>query len=292
MSEADQAAGAGERVPDLMIEKLALDELPAGRAAALRQALGTERAQERLAAIERSNAEILREHPPAEVAAAVQRRLARLDEAEAPRRGPAGWLMWAPMAAVAAAVLLWWVGRDGEPLGADGRDAPPVIAKAEPKVVPDAKDGVSQGPEQIYLKGDPRLMIDRMQDGRPTRMATGDAVGAGDLLQVAYLANGVQQGVVVSIDGAGVATLHFPASEQDSPALEQGGRVGLPESYELDAAPGFERFFFVTVDEAEPRLEVVRVLEAAQALARGGGAREAELALPEGWRQQSILLRK
>ena len=31
-----------------------------------------------------------------------------------------------------------------------------------------------EGPEQIYLKGDPRLMIDRVQDGRPTRMASGE----------------------------------------------------------------------------------------------------------------------
>jgi hypothetical protein len=295
MSGVHQASGAGEaeRVPDLMLEKLALGELPEDRAAALRQRLGAE-GEERLAAIERSNAEILREHPPGEVAAAVRQRLARLDgeaEAEASRRGSAGWLLWAPVMAGAAMALLWWVGRDGEPEGADGMRGAPVIAKAEAEVPPE-KIGESPGPEQIYLKGDPRLLIDRMQDGRPTRMVTGDAVAAGDLLQVGYLANGVQQGVVVSIDGAGVATLHFPASEGASPLLEQGGRVGLPESYELDAAPGFERFFFVTVDGAEPVLEPAKVMEAARALAGSERARDGELVLPQGWRQQSVLLRK
>jgi hypothetical protein len=288
MSERDRAADgqARERVPDLMIEKLALGELPEGQAAALRQRLAAD-GDERLAGIERSNAEILREHPPEEVAAAVRRRLARLD-AEAPRRASTGWLVWVPMAA-AAAVAIWWVGRDGEPAGQRG--APPVIAEADPEVPPQKLAG-DERPEQIYLKGDPRLMIDRMQDGRATRMATGDAVATGDLLQLGYIANGVQQGVVVSIDGAGVTTLHFPASEQASAVLEQGGRVGLPESYELDAAPGFERFFFVTVDGAEPKLEPAKVMEAARVLARGERASEGELVLPQGWKQQTILLEK
>ena len=32
----------------------------------------------------------------------------------------------------------------------------------------------------------------------------------------------------------------------------------LPDSYELDDAPGFERFFFVTLDVAEPRTAVMK----------------------------------
>jgi hypothetical protein len=290
MSEAERAMEEPERVPDLMIEKLALGELPEERAAALRRRLG-ERGDERLAGIERSNAEILCEHPPGEVAAAVRRRLARLEDEEAPRRASAGWLVWAPVAAMAGVALVWWVARDGEPAGTGGRDAPPVIAKAGTEVPP-TKVGGDEGPETVYLKGDPRLMIDRVQDGRATRMASGDAVAAGERLQVGYLANGVQQGVVVSIDGAGVATLHFPASEAASPVLEQGGRIGLPESYELDAAPGFERFFFVTVDGAEPKLEPAKVMEAARELAKGERAGDGALVLPQGWKQQSILLKK
>lgn len=285
MSEREQESAVGKRVPELFVEQLALGELPAERAAALRQRLAGE---ERLAAIEASNAAIMREHPPEEVAAAVRLRLARL-EAEEPRRAGAGWLVWAPVAVAAAVALVWWAGRDADPMGRP--DAPPVIAKAEPEVPP-TKVGGSQGPETIYLKGDPRLMIDRVADGRATRMAAGEVAAAGDRLQLAYLANGVQQGVVVSIDGAGVATLHFPASETASPALQQGGRVGLPESYELDAAPGFERFFFVTVDGAEPELEPAKVMAAARSLATGEAAEDGALVLPEGWKQQAILLKK
>jgi hypothetical protein len=283
--EANRVAGAS--APDLMVEKLALGELAGEQAAALRRRLD-EAGDERLAAIERSNAEILREHPPAEVAAAVRRRLARLED-ETPARARPSWLMWAPMAAAAAVALMWWVGGNDPETGIRGGEADPVvIAKAEPPVVAD--DGAT--PEQIFIKGDPVLMIDRVQDGRPQRMADAARVAAGDLLQVGYNAKGAQQGVVVSIDGAGVATLHFPAAEADDPRLDHGGPIPLSASYELDDAPGFERFFFVTVDTREPRLDVAGVMEAARMLARGADARDGELALPQGWRQQSILLRK
>lgn len=281
----DHDAGVRARVPDLMLEKLALDELPPAEATALRQRLGAEE-QARLVALARSNEEILREHPPAAVAAAVRQRLARLDEAE-PRRTSATWLAWAPVLTAAAVALVWWVSRDGTPTIDGPQQAPPVIAKAEPDHPPTQQD-----PETIYLKGDPRLTIDRIADGRPQRLSAGNRIAAGDVLQVGYLANGVQQGVVVSIDGAGVATLHFPSSEDGSARLEQGGRVGLRESYELDAAPGFERFFFVTVAGTEPTLEPARVMEAARALAKGEHPADGALVLPQGYAQQSILLEK
>lgn len=285
MSEREHRA---ERVPDLLVEKLALDELPAARAAALRERLGVS-AQARLEAIERSNAEILREHPPEEVAAAVRRRLARLDDA--PARGRAGWMMWAPIAAAAAVMLVWVVNRDGEaPAGGGATDGPELIATADPPRVPVGDDGAP--PEQIFLKGDPVLAIDKLRDGRLQRMDASALVAAGDQLQLSYNAKGAQQGVVVSIDGAGVATLHFPASEDDAPKLAHGGPVPLPESYELDDAPGFERFFFVTVDAGEPRLDVARVMEAARELAASEAASDGELGLPRAWRQQSLLLRK
>lgn len=292
-----------DQVPDLMLEKLALGELPEDRASTLRRRLEQD-GDERLAAIERSNAEILQQHPPAEVAAAVHRRLARLDDEEARGRGPTGWLMWAPVAAAAGLLLVWSVGRDGATGsgggadgGADGgSDGPVLIAEADPKV-PHAEGGAPQAeggaqPEQIFLKGDPVLSIDRVHDGRPQRMSHGGTVAAGELLQITYNAKGAQQGVVVSVDGAGVATLHFPTSELDDARLAHGGPIPLPASYELDDAPGFERFFFVTVDAGEPPLPVARVMEAARALATSDEAHDGALALPEGWRQQSIRLDK
>lgn len=282
-----------ERIPDLKVEKLALDELPSAEAEALRSRLQAE-GDGRLEAIAESNAQILREHPPAQVAAMIRRRLDRLDEEERPP-ARAGWMLWAPVAAAAGLALVWWVGRDES--GGEGRGTP-VIAKADDPpasadsggavVVPPVAD---EGPEQIFLKGDPQLLVDRIVELRPQTMSDRDSVTAGDRLQVSYRAAGNAQGVIVSIDGAGVATLHCPADETTSPRLDQGGRILLRESYELDDAPAFERFFFVTVAEDEPRLDVARVMDAARALAADDG-RAGELELPEGWRQQSLLLLK
>ncbi|MCH9684609.1 MAG: hypothetical protein K0V04_24445 [Deltaproteobacteria bacterium] len=276
-------------IPDLMLEKLALDELPTDEARALRSRLD-DSGRERLAAIEHSNAEILRELPPSQVAADVHRRLAEL---EAPTRERSSrWLVWAPVAAAAGVALMWWVGRDG-PTDPGGQTGPTVIAQGPVPAGPNADSAAADdGGEKIFLKGDPRLMIDRIEDRRPVRMDADDAVGAGDLLQLGYAANEAQQGVIVSIDGAGVATLHFPDREDASTALRQGGRIPLGTSYELDDAPKFERFFFVTVDGDQPQLRAAEVMDAARALASSPGAEGDPLALPDQLRQQSITLRK
>jgi len=279
-------------VPELWVEKLALGELSAAETEAVRARLG-DQAPERLAALARSNEEILGEHPPAEVAASIERRLARLDEEAKRRRSWGGPLAWAPLAVAAGVALVWWVS-PGDPAdpGLGGATGGDVIARSQPPAVPDPRSPGADGPEQILLKGDPVLMVDRIEAGRPQRMASDAPVAAGDLLQVTYNAKGAQQGVVVSIDGAGVATLHFPEAEADSPRLGHGGPVPLAQSYELDDAPDFERFFFVTVDAAQPRLDVARVVDAARRLATTERADEGALELPEGWRQQSIVLRK
>lgn len=281
-----------DRVPDLLVERLALGELPSAEANALRERLAAA-GDDRLEAIARSNAEILREHPPQQVAASIARRLERLEQDERPR-SHAGWMTWAPVAAAAGLALVWWMGRDDPKTVDDG-----TIAQVEPSrtadsgasgrpVGPGADD---QGPERIFLKGDPQLVVDRIENLRPVTMHDHDPAAAGDRLQVSYRAAGSAQGAIVSIDGAGVTTLHFPATEDASPRLDQGGRIPLAESYELDDAPGFERFFFVTVAQDEPPLDVARVLDAARTLAARDGL-EGELSLPEGWRQQSLVLRK
>ncbi len=278
-----------DAVPDLLVEKLALGELSATEARDVRERLG-DAAEDRLAALAESDQALLEEQPPARVAAEVERRLARLERDEERSRSP-GWLVWAPVAAAAGIALVWWV-NGSTPKSDPSGDQPDVIAEVTPPVVPDKLPVADDGPEQILLKGDPVLMIDRIENGRPQRMIADASVAAGDLLQVTYNAKGAEQGVVVSIDGAGVATLHYPEAETGSPQLDHGGPRPLTESYELDDAPGFERFFFVTVDVRDPKLDVARVMDAARTLASGDAARDGSLALPEGWRQQSTLLVK
>lgn len=279
------------RIPDLMVEKLALDELPKAEAEALRARLEAD-GDERLAAIAESNAELLRSYPPDQMAAVIRRRIERLEEDERPP-ARAGWMLWAPVAAAAGLALVWWVGRDDAATDnaviARTDDPPPRAESGGSVVTPPIAD---DGPEQIFLKGDPQLLVDRIVELRPQTMSDRDDVSAGDRLQVSYRAAGHAQGAIVSIDGAGVATLHFPADEAASPHLDQGGRIPLSQSYELDDAPAFERFFFVTVAEDEPRLDVAKVMDAARALAATDDGLEGDLALPEAWRQQSLVLLK
>jgi hypothetical protein len=89
-------------------------------------------------------------------------------------------------------------------------------------------------------------------------LARGDKVTQGDVVQLAYNAMGATHGVIFSIDGRGTVTLHFPSERTGSTALKAKGANALDFSYELDDAPRFERFFFVTSDKP---VDVGTVLE-------------------------------
>jgi hypothetical protein len=141
----------------------------------------------------------------------------------------------------------------------------------------------------VRFKGAPMLMVYRQgPDGRAEQLPNGAHAGTGDLLQIAYAPDGAAYGAVVSLDGRGAVTLHSPPSADGSTALA-AGPVTLPHAYELDDAPGFERFVLVTSDRPVP---VPAVLEGARAVAGRSGAAEAPLPLPPGLAQRSFLLIK
>ena len=121
------------------------------------------------------------------------------------------------------------------------------------------------------------------------RLADGASVQAGDRLQLQYRAGDRGHGAIVSIDGRGVATLHFPSSPAASTRLREGGLVALDHSYELDDAPAFERFVLVTADEP---FSVATALDAARWLARSGDPQHTELPLPASLHQTSFLVKK
>ncbi|HEY5908808.1 MAG TPA: hypothetical protein VIZ31_12255, partial [Vicinamibacteria bacterium] len=111
-----------------------------------------------------------------------------------------------------------------------------------------------------------------------------------DLVQLAYQAVGRRYGAIVSIDGRGVVTQHLPASGSEAAPLQAGAPVPLPQAYELDDAPGFERFYLVTSDAPFPLESVVAAVRRRHtASAPAGGAR---LDLPNGMDQAAFLLRK
>ena len=282
------------RMPTWLLERVMLDEVPPELADEVRQILDEnpdERA--RLAALERSNAEILAALPPARVAAEVARRagspggFALLFDAVRPGGRPranfrrrvfalSSSLAVAAGVALVAVTVVRQVGRSGEttPGGGD--------------------TGHGLGPETgevTTAKGHARLMLHRKGDGEAApQLSDGALVSAGDRIQVKYQANGRRHGVILSIDGRGVVNLHFPADEGGSTLLEPRGAVALDHSYELDDAPAFERFAFITSDEP---IRPAEVLAGARSLASDPQRRASdELRLAAGQRQIWYTLRK
>ena len=136
----------------------------------------------------------------------------------------------------------------------------------------------------------PRLYVYRHRTGGDQRLPDGARAARGDLLQLAYRSRGGGYGVLLSIDGRGKATLHWPEKSDNGAAkLQPADEVRVPSSYELDDAPAFERFFFV---RAATPFSVATAIEAARALAAQPSARTQSLALPPGFEQISLALDK
>lgn len=93
--------------------------------------------------------------------------------------------------------------------------------------------------EPTTIKGDLRLLVHRLGDDRP--LVDGDDAESGETLQLRYVSAGHQHAVAFSVDGAGTVTPHPLGTFQ-------AGTHAFPDSYELDDAPAFERFFLVADD--------------------------------------------
>jgi hypothetical protein len=142
--------------------------------------------------------------------------------------------------------------------------------------------------ENIRLKGqNPSLYIYRGSQKDAELLKNNSNVKERDLLQLSYDSAGSKYGIIFSIDGRGTVTLHFPDNIYSNTRLDFGGKVYLPYSYELDNAPFFERFFFLTSDN---ELDVREVMEKAGRIAKGNKSEMLTLA-PE-IKQQSIILFK
>jgi hypothetical protein len=241
------------RLPDYLLERLALGELPEEAARAAQEQLAHEPGgAKRLEDLRASDAALLAQHPPQAAATEIARRqrtvIVQL------RRRRAAWL--AASAGVFAAVVL----------------------------------AVVLLPEQTGIKGDAGLLVYRSRGAQVELLENGATARAGDTVQLAYVRAHQTYGAIVSVDGAGKVTLHIPEQDGEAARLVRDARTQLPHAYELDAAPGFERFFLITNDSpfrASIPLEAARKLAA-----RGDAARTEPLALPKRFEQSSFLLLK
>jgi hypothetical protein len=275
------------RIPTWLLERVILDEVPPELADEVREILDEspeERA--RLAELERSNAEILAELPPARVAAEVARR------AESARgyaflfafhrsggghglRGRRLLALSSSLAVAAGAVLIAVaVGRGGsQPV------AQPVIDG----------DGRAEAGDTTRVKGPPRLRLSRKRDrGKPELLKDNAVVYPGDRIEIEYVPSYAKHGIILSIDGRGVVNLHFPPRAGGSTLLEHrdGGKPSsVGHSYLLDDAPDYERFVFIA---SKGEIAVADMVARVEALAsdpqrRAAGTLELAGDVVESW---------
>ncbi len=266
-----------KRVPDWMWERYLLDELPRKKRRQLDQLLERDPAlRAGLEKLRLSDRQILSSYPPERMIPEILRRAALDRPRPAARRR---WrLAWVAAPALALAVFLLLV-------------LPPLLRQRL------ELPGSAGEENYTAMKGDapitratPALQLYRREGDAGERLLDGGTARPGDLLQVAFVPGKQTHGVILSIDGAGAVSLHFPETAEGDTTLPAGSRVFLPRSYELDAAPGFERFFFIT---ARAPLPTAAILEKARALgADRGRAMTAGLDLPGGYGQLSLLIRK
>jgi hypothetical protein len=261
-------------LPDWLVERAALDEVaPASRDRIARS--DPRELADRIAALRDDNAAELARHPAGPVVAQLEARVAALARQRTEYRGRRRRWSWGGLGLAASAAAVLVVTRlvpertvtDGPPRAGDTQD-----------------DGTR-------VKGSPRLVAFRQVGGEVERLEQDAVVRAGDVIQLRYKAGGQRYGVIASLDGAGVVTLHFPLNGDAPPEATAMSpeTTTLPHAYALDDAPRFERFFFIT---ANGPVDVQGALAALRSLARRDDSITAPLDLPAGLSQWSLRLRK
>src|SRR5688572_4713608 len=163
--------------PDWLLERLVAGDLPPAEAVELRKRLAAEPdGAARLAAIDRSNGEILAALPAERIAAEVARRAAGADRIQAARtsragrRGPVIAFALAGTALAAALVVV----------GIDRSGTTPA--------------GSAEELEETRPKGPARILVHRRLGEQVERLADGAQAKAGDVVQLSYDSGGARYG--------------------------------------------------------------------------------------------------
>lgn len=275
-------------VSDYRLERFVLGELPPEEAVEIERAAAADSdiraALDRLAS---SNRDILARYSAPAFKA---RLLARLGDAEDAAPGRPGRLNF-----LAAPAFRW-----KRPLAIVSASAAFVLAAA--LIIPGLRGrrgapAFDAGGGETLVKGETavdlartQLLVYRKHGDLVEALGDGNAAAAGSLLQLGYVSAADPHGVILSIDGRGRVTRHFPAGEAGSTRLVRRRKSLLPNAIELDDAPGFERFFLIT--SARP-IDVGAVLAKAGGLAGNpAAALRSDLDLPPGLNQESVLILK
>jgi hypothetical protein len=256
------------KIPDLKLEQYLLGELSGKELAVMEQCIAeNEDCRLRLAAMERSNREILDLYPPDVMSRRIRSALERSRDPLIMRFLRPRPIASALGAAVAALFFMWVLPGEFGFLGTDVT------------------------PSDIRVKGEgPNIKIYRKTPEGSESLRDGATAYPGDLIRIGYQAAGSAYGIILSVDGWGKATMHLPRDGRRAVRLNKDGRVLLDFALELDDAPNWERFYFVTGDtpfDVNPVLEAVGQIELNRAVDQ-----PEELVLPEDFGQFVFSLEK
>lgn len=229
-----------------------------------------------LAELERSDREILQRYPAASMQAAVEAKLVKSYSARTARFAWDSQKFLACAAALCVALSIPFFILKGN---LADRNQPASITVENATVTNRAK-GVGS---RIYLY---------KKDGfEAVKLSDSDYVSCGDVVQISYIASGAKYGCIVSIDGNGVVTQHYPEYGYTSAMLETNGEIPLDYSYMLDDAPAFERFLFITGDKP---FSVSGIIDAVDSFANKSMSLKADFSnyLPNNTKISEILLLK
>jgi hypothetical protein len=271
------------KLPDLFIEQIHLgekrkDDLDGSR----RDACSDGELEKRLRALDESDRDILERYPADRMKAAIEAKLAsRAGEKQGarvlsfPRYAAVRYLSLA--AAVCCVALVSFVTMRTASRSTD-------IALIEGTAVPEISAD--------RVKGDgPRLFIWRQQGANAELLADGSKARVNDILQMSYSASGDLWGAIVSVDGRGIVTQHYPDTGNQAARLSGDGETVLAFSYQLDDAPRYERFIFFSSNEPFSTVEIKTLLSVLAKSDQSGTFALTQLT-PTRARAYSILLRK
>jgi hypothetical protein len=260
-----------EHLSDYWLERYALRELPEKKMKKIHRLLETQDGlRQRLEDIQASNTAVLGQYPSGRQAAQIQEKFEARSRVTAARQ-PNPALRWAlPGTTLAAAAVLG-------------------LCLLPGNFFPWQRAGA--GGDTTRLKGmETGLTIYRQQAAAAELLQPYAYAQRGDLLQIGYVSVLEPYGVILSLDGRGTVTLHYPESARAIPKLQTRRKALLPKAYELDDAPAFERFFLVT---SSSPFSPETVLQAARALAKNPQrAFSDDLPLNRTWRQYSLVIQK
>lgn len=268
--------------PDPLLEFRHLGEIPDALKSRATEGSAMSEASERLRRLREDDERILAKLPEAEMASAIRRKLDAAKRAPTPSHATIGWRIAAisafALVAFAMVSLPSWRDQPTDPVAAESgverliapvtpversrdlpgtlvegnRDqpSPPVERGRDQPNTPDERIAFAPTPDDgVRTKGGvPRLRV-HLVDVRQmsaTSLLDGDTVATEAVLQVSMLAGPSKWTAVVSIDPSGNITRHLP--EQGDSSILVEGAIQAPHSFQLDPAPGYERFVLLQSD--------------------------------------------